>query len=243
MLSKAKIKFIKSLQVKKYRKQEQCFLAEGAKTVQELLDSDFEIITLLATAPFLSAVKRLPSCEIIEVTENDLTGLAEFQTNNAALSVVKMKPNTPISVSPNEWAIMLDDIRDPGNLGTIIRTADWYGITKVIASLETADFYNSKVISATMGSFTRVEIFYTSLPEYLSDSKSKVYGAYLEGEDVHQKHFGQGGILLIGSESHGISPTLEKFVTDKITIPAYGKAESLNAAIATGIICDNIRRK
>ena len=242
MLSKAKSKFIKSLQVKKYRKQEQCFLAEGAKTVQELLDSDFQIVTLLGTASFLSTIKRLPSCEIIEVTENDLAGLAEFQTNNAALAVVRIKPNKPISLLSNEWAIVLDDIRDPGNLGTIIRTADWYGINKVIASVETADFYNSKVISATMGSFTRVEIFYTSLEEYLSSYKGKIYGAYLKGENVHEKNFTKSGMLLIGSESHGISPDLEKFVTDKITIPSYGKAESLNAAIATGIICDNIRR-
>jgi len=243
MISKAKTKLIKSLQVKKYRKQEQCFLAEGAKTVQELLDSDFEIVTLLATHNFLSTLERLPSCEIIEVTENDLAGLAEFQTNNAALSVVKMKPNIPVFPLENEWAIVLDDIRDPGNLGTIIRTADWYGINKVIASDETADFYNSKVISATMGSFTRVEIFYTSLQNYLAEYKGNVYGAYLKGEDVHQKNFSRGGVLLIGSESHGISPALEQFVTDKITIPSYGKAESLNAAIATGIICDNIRRR
>jgi TrmH family RNA methyltransferase len=244
MLSKAKSKFIKSLQVKKYRKQEQCFLAEGAKTVQELLDSDFEVITLLGTPTFLSTIRQqLPDCEIIEVGERDLQGLAEFQTNNAALAVVRMKPNEAVQVASDEWGLVLDDIKDPGNLGTIIRTADWYGITKIIASAETADFYNGKVISATMGSFTRVEIFYTSLSEYLSTYEGKTYGAYLRGEDVHKKKFGKGGLLVIGSESHGISPDLEKYITDKITIPAYGKAESLNAAIATGIICDNIRRQ
>jgi RNA methyltransferase, TrmH family len=243
MLSKAKSKFIKSLQVKKYRKQEQCFLAEGAKTVLELLDSDFEVITLLATPAYLSAIRKLPDCEIIEVEERDLQGLAEFQTNNAALAVARMKPNKEVQVASDEWGLVLHDIKDPGNLGTIIRTADWYGVTKVIASAETADFYNGKVISATMGSFTRVEIFYTSLAEYLSGFKGKIYGAYLTGEDVHHKTFGKGGLLVIGSESHGISPDLEKYITDKITIPAYGKAESLNAAIATGIICDNIRRQ
>lgn len=218
-------------------------MVEGAKSVQELLQSDFEIVTIMATARFLTDLKRTPSAEVIEVSENDLAGIAEFQTNNTALAIAKMKPNKLLTFSTTEWVLALDDIRDPGNLGTIIRTADWYGISKIIASAETADFYNPKVISATMGSFTRVSVFYTDLEEYLGSSKARVFGAYLNGSDVHQADFGNGGVVLIGSESHGISPTLEKHVTDRITIPRYGNAESLNAAIATGIICDNIRRR
>jgi RNA methyltransferase, TrmH family len=242
MLSKAKIKFIKSLQVKKYRKQEQCFLVEGAKSVQELLQSDFEVVTILGTQRFLADLKTQTHAEIIEVNENELTGIAEFQTNNSALAVAKMKPNKLLNFSTTEWGIALDDIRDPGNLGTIIRTADWYGINKIIASSETADFYNPKVIASTMGSFTRVSLYYTELHEYLASAKQKVFGAYLNGNDVHKTDFGTGGMILIGSESHGINPNLENFVTDRITIPRYGAAESLNAAIATAIICDNIRR-
>jgi TrmH family RNA methyltransferase len=136
----------------------------------------------------------------------------------------------------------LDDIRDPGNLGTIIRTADWYGIGKVVASPETADFYNPKVISATMGSFTRTEIYYTELTDFLSKAKHPVYGAYLEGQNVHEVEFQPAGLILIGSESHGIAPGLRKFVSTEVTIPRFGKAESLNAAIATAVICDNLRR-
>jgi RNA methyltransferase, TrmH family len=152
-----------------------------------------------------------------------------------------MKPNQSFLVSEHEFALVLDDIRDPGNLGTIIRTADWYGIQKIIASEETADYYNPKVISATMGSFTRVSVFYTDLATYLGQHHHRVFGAYLEGQDIHKVDFGTSGLVLIGNEARGISPSLSRFVTDKITIPKYGKAESLNAAIATAIICDQVR--
>lgn len=244
MLSKARIKFIKSLQVKKYRKQEQCFVVQGAKGVGEVLASDYEVVTVIGTDDFLkdlgSVKQRL---EVIAVGEKELAELGEFQSNNAAMAIARMKSNEPVQLSGNEFGILLDDISDPGNLGTIIRTADWYGLSKIVASNDTADFYNPKVISATMGSFTRIKMFYTNLSEYLSQSKSKVYGAYLDGDDVHKTEFGSGGFILIGNESRGIDPALEKFVTQKITIPKYGGAESLNAAVAAAVICDNIRRR
>jgi RNA methyltransferase, TrmH family len=243
MLSKANIKFIKSLQVKKYRKQEQRFMVEGAKSVLELLASGFEVVQVLGTREFLSGLRQDLPGEILEVSENELQGLGEFQTNNSALAIAKMKSNSPVRVSDNEFALVLDDIRDPGNLGTIIRTADWYGIHKIIASMETADFYSPKVVSATMGSFTRVSIFYTNLAAYLGNTGHKIFGAYLDGRNIHEVDFAPGGLIIIGNESRGISDDLEKCVTDKITIPRYGHAESLNAAIATAIICDNIRRK
>ena len=208
MLSKATIRLIKSLQVKKYRKQEQCFLIEGAKSVGELLASDFEVVKLLATAEFLENLEVPVKGEVLEVSEKTLLGLGEFQTNRTALAIGRLKPNTAVDVRESEFAIALDDIRDPGNLGTIIRTADWYGINKVIASPETADFYNPKVISATMGSFTRVQIYYADLKTYLSGSTLPVYGAYLDGTDVHEVAFGTGGLIVIGSESHGISAGL-----------------------------------
>jgi RNA methyltransferase, TrmH family len=168
--------------------------------------------------------------------------LGEFQSNNTVVAVAEMKPNQSFQLPPHTFGLVLDDIRDPGNLGTIIRTADWYGINHIIASEETADFYNPKVISATMGSFTRMNIFYTSLPEYLSETKTKVFGAFLDGKNVHEITFDSGGFIVIGNESRGISPDVEKLVSERITIPRFGKAESLNAAIATAVICDNIRR-
>jgi TrmH family RNA methyltransferase len=243
MLSKADIKYIKSLQVKKYRKQEQCFIVEGAKSVQELLRSDFETVMLLGTPEFLSSTKIASNFQVEEVAEKELERLGEFQTSTSALAVVKMKPNGPLMCTSNEFVLVLDDIRDPGNLGTIIRTADWYGIFKVIASQETADFYNPKVISATMGSFTRTQIYYTDLSEFLEKVEGQpVYGAFLDGQNIHQMKFNKGGLVVIGNESRGISESVEKLVTDKITIPRFGESESLNAAIATAVILDNIRR-
>ncbi|MBT1703429.1 TrmH family RNA methyltransferase [Chryseosolibacter indicus] len=242
MLSKANVKLIKSLQLKKYRKQEQCFLVEGAKSVTELLSSEFEVVKLFGTSDFLSGIKNTGRIEVNEVSEKELDGLGEFQSNNTALAVARIKPNKSITIGTDEFGIALDNIRDPGNLGTIIRTADWYGIHKIIASHETADFYNPKVISATMGSFTRVSFQYVDIKEYLAGFGGSIYGAYLNGKNVHQTTFKKGGLILIGNESHGISPDLETLVTDKITIPRYGHAESLNAAIATAIICDNVRR-
>ena len=242
MISKANIKFIKSLQIKKYRKQEQCFVVEGGKSVIELLNSDFEITMIFGTADFLSKLRGNTNAEVHEATEKDLAGLGEFQTNETALAVARIKPNSHFGVSEDEFALVLDDMRDPGNLGTIIRTADWYGIKKIIASEETADFYNSKVITSTMGSFARIQIFYTSLENYLSDYRHKILGAFLDGHDVHQFNFGKSGLIVIGNEARGISPAVEKLITDRITIPRYGQAESLNAAIATAVICDNLRR-
>lgn len=247
MISKAKIKFIKSLQIKKYRKQEQCFIVEGAKSIMELFESGFKIHTLVALPGFIEGIKsKRPAIdEIIEATEGELKGLGEFQTNMAGLAVVKMKPNRELVPVENEFVLVLDDIRDPGNLGTIIRTADWFGIRKIIASPETADFYNPKVISASMGSFTRTEVFYTDLPSYLTQKTPNymIFGSFLDGEDVHQANFGKGGLIVIGNESRGISPEVAQLVSRKITIPRYGKAESLNAAIAAAVVLDNLRRR
>ena len=244
MLSKARIKFVKSLQIKKYRKQEQCFIVQGAKSVQELLRSDFETLFVTGTPAFLETLPGpdVEGVEVIETTERELESLGEWQTNDAGLAVAQMKENKPFQRPKGSFTLVLDDIRDPGNLGTIIRSADWFGINQIIASPETADFYNPKVISATMGSFTRSRFYYAPLEEVLESAAERVYGAYLDGRDVHSEAFSDGGLILIGNESRGISEGLAAFVTDKITIPRYGQAESLNAAIATAVICDNICR-
>lgn len=242
MLSKAKIKLIRSLQIKKYRQQEQLFVVEGAKSVAELLKSDFHIELIAGTAEYLSTIEA-PSGMLAEVTKSDLESMGLFQSNESALAVARMRPNLSFVPSQGEFILALDDVRDPGNLGTIIRTADWFGISRVVASTETADLYNAKVISATMGSFTRVRIYYTDLVSYLPTTKTKLYGAFLEGSDVHTTDFRGGGVIVIGNEARGISPEVSELVTNRITIPRYGHAESLNAAIATAVICDNIRRR
>lgn len=244
MISKAKIKQIKALQVKKYRKQEQCFVVEGTKSVLELLKADFGVIWLAGTEPFLKQNEKLvrKATEVVEATGVELAAAGSFQTNDGALAIARMKPNASFSLTAEEFVLVLDDIRDPGNLGTIIRTADWYGVSHIIASEETADFYNPKVLSATMGSFCRVEVYYTSLESYLVAARKPIYGTFLEGMDVHELKFNGGGLIVIGNESNGISAPIERLVSQKITIPRFGKAESLNAAIATGIVLDTIRR-
>ncbi len=245
MLSKAKVRFVKLLQVKKYRQAEQCFIVQGEKAVKETLSSGFVVRTLLGTDDFLHQLdaKLLEkSGETIPVSEKELTAVGSVESNNAALAVVSMRPNRPPQLPLRDFVLVLDDIRDPGNLGTIIRTADWYGIKNIIASPESTDFYNPKVISATMGSFLRVEIFYTPLSEFLEKLSVPVYGALLKGENVHSLKFANAGVLVIGNESKGISPAVEKLVTHRITIPRFGDAESLNASTATAVILDNIRR-
>jgi TrmH family RNA methyltransferase len=246
MLSKARIKFIKSLQLKKYRKQEQCFTVMGEKSVLETLTSTLQVRELYATDDFIERQKSILSRykgDLIQINERELALLGEYTTNDTALAIVSIPENTELAVGPEEFVIMLDDIRDPGNLGTIIRTADWYGITKIIASEETADVYNSKVIQSSMGSFTRMHVYYTNLAEFLNENKVPVYGTFLNGENAHSFNYGKGGIVLVGNEANGISEEVGKFVTHKITIPKVGKAESLNAAIATAIVLDNIRRR
>ncbi len=245
MISKARSKYIKSLQVKKYRKQEQSFLVEGAKGVVELLSSQYEVSFVCATPEFLSeheAILRKKNAEIVEVSEDELTSIGSVESNEAAIAVAKMGLEEPPRLKPTEWILALDDVRDPGNLGTIIRTADWYGIGQVIASPETADVYNPKVIRATMGSFTRVRVHYTPLVDLIRIFPGDVYGAFLDGDNAHQVQFGKGGMLVIGSESHGISEEVTQAIKRRITIPRVGRAESLNAGVATAILLDNIFR-
>ncbi|MDI9866419.1 RNA methyltransferase [Flectobacillus sp. DC10W] len=245
MLSKNQIKYINALQQKKFRQEYQSFVVEGAKSVVELLSSDFELESLYVTEDFYKETKPLLDKQPLRaeiVGQAELEKAGTFSSNNAALAVVKMKANQELLLNDTEYALVLDEIRDPGNLGTIIRIADWYGIQKIICSEGTVDLYNPKVISSTMGSFTRVSLFYTNLVKYLKGQQKTIYGAFLDSENVHTLNFAPSGYIIIGNEANGISEAVEKVVTHKITIPRFGGAESLNAGIATAVICDNLRR-
>lgn len=244
MLSKNTVKFIKSLHQKKFRNQERKFFVEGEKSVLEVVDSDFKVELILGTAPFFQEHqdKLGKETEKITLTQNQLENLGQYKSNDSALAIAQMKQNIPFDLSKGELAIALDDVRDPGNLGTILRVADWYGINKLVFSDHTAEFYNPKVIQASMGSFTRVEFFYGDLSRILQEWQMPVYGAFLNGNNIHQMRSLEPGVILMGNESNGISDEVGKFVTEKVTIPGFGRAESLNVAIATAVLCDNFKR-
>ncbi|MGE0588570.1 MAG: TrmH family RNA methyltransferase [Cyclobacteriaceae bacterium] len=244
MISKNQAKFIKSLQLKKYRKQAQCFVVDGEKGVKEAILSDFELVQVVCTESFEESNQSLfpKGVEVIIANEKQLSQISSFQTNENALAVLRQKPNQIPEIGAGEFVLVLDDIRDPGNLGSIIRSADWFGVRKIIASPETADFYNPKVINATMGSFARVSFGYSDLVDLFSNTNANVYGTFMKGNDVHSFSFTAPAFIVIGNEGQGISHQVERFVTDRISIPGVKGAESLNAAVATGIVLDNLSR-
>lgn len=244
MISKQLAKFVKSLKLKKYRKKASAFVVEGAKNVAELLASDFEVKHLFITEKFLLEYgDQLPlGFEYTLCAEKELINMGTFQSNEFALAVASMKKSDQALPLENV-ALAVDDVQDPGNLGTIIRIADWYGIQNIFASQGTADFYNPKVINASMGSFARVKVQYLDLSDFFERNKaSKIYGAYLEGKNIHRIKPEFPAIILLGSESTGINEDLMPYINEKITIPRFGKAESLNVAMSTAVICDNFFR-
>lgn len=242
MLSKNQIKYIKSLHNKKDRNENKSFLVEWAKSLIELLTSDFEIETLTLSEDFYVKNRNLLAKYRFEILKSDeITKLSTLSTNTDGIAVVKQKENLELK-NNNEIILILDEIKDPWNLGTIIRIADWYGITKIIASNNTCDFYNPKVIISTMWSFTRINMYYTDLEEYFKWVNFPIYGAFMNWENVHKTIFEKSWFLVIGNESNWISKEVEKLVAKKITIPRFGQAESLNAAVATAVILDNMKR-
>ena len=243
MLSKNQAKFIRSLHDKKTRNEEWLFLVEWEKSLVELLNSDFLVELLVISEDFFVKHRNLVSKYTYEIEKTDeITKLSTLGTNTHGIAVVVQKENKVLENNGNEMILILDEIKDPGNLGTIVRIADWYGITKIILSEVSVEFYNPKVIISTMGSFTRVQTFYTNLEKFLETNTLPVYWAFMDGENVHKMSFSKNWYLVIWNESKGIGKELEKYITKKITIPRIGWAESLNAGVATAVILDNIKR-
>lgn len=248
MLTRNTLKLIKSLQQKKFRREQGLFVVEGGKSVQEVLASDWPLHSVYCTENYLPALEpALRRRQIAPVLAKaaELAEMGSYEQNDSALAVLPIPAPVPIRLSAPEYALVLDDIRDPGNLGTIIRTADWYGIRQIICSPETAELYNPKVIAASMGSFLRVQLHYTALPAFLhSQSARPIYGAFLDGDDLHQLQFARGGgLLVVGNEANGISADVAAHVSQRLTIPRVGLAESLNAGVATAIVLDNWARQ
>lgn len=242
MTLKSKVKLIKSLQLKKYRLQEQSFVVEGWKSVDALLRSDFKVSLLAVTREYAEAAEELlnrtgrsldQGFYVTDASELEKSGT--IQTNDSVLAVAKMRPESKPEVGRGRL-VVLDDVRDPGNLGTIIRTADWFGIRQVVASESSVDFYNPKVIRSTMGSFCNVVVSYLSLPEFLSQQKLPVYGAFLDGERIQDVKMEDNALIVIGNESNGITKEIEPFISRRVSIQGFGNAESLNASVAAGII-------
>jgi RNA methyltransferase, TrmH family len=255
MLSRNQIKHIHSLKQKKFREVHCQFVAEGAKLVGEILESDYIVVGVYALPGWLHDKEGIlvsGNIPFVEITEIEMERITALSSPSPVLAVagIPSDAGAPFTL-PDDLLLVLDDIRDPGNLGTIIRIADWFGIRTVICSETTVDLYNPKVIQASMGSVTRVKLRYCNLPGFLAavDPSVKIYGTFPEGENLYSMTLDPKGIVLIGSESTGISPEVVSLVTDKISIPSYSRslggnhAESLNASIATAIVCSEFRRR
>ena len=231
MITKNQLKFIKGLSLKKNRIEHQCFIVEGEKSISELLASNFEIINLYATNSYNIESNLV---EISRITNNELLGISNLKSPNKVLAVVKI----PIAqkVKKGGVTLVLDSINDPGNLGTIIRLCDWFGLQQIICSKDTVDIYNPKVIQASMGSLFRINILYTDIKDYLQKVKTPIYGTFLDGMNIKDIKPLKDLHLILGNESNGISEKVIPLITNKVTIQNIGsKTESLNVAMATAI--------
>jgi len=237
VLTKNQIKLILSLNQKKFRNQHQLFKAEGVKGINEFLNSHFILHQLFTTEPIFN-------CESTSISEKELKKISSLKTPNTALALFRIPKPRPVDES--KLIVALEDIRDPGNLGTIIRLCDWFGITDLVCSQETVDCYNPKVVQATMGSLSRVNINYLDLKPFLKTSKSPKFGTFMEGKNVYTESLPKRGILILGNEANGISSSIENMVDQKITIPRFGDlqaTDSLNVATATAILLSEFKRK
>jgi TrmH family RNA methyltransferase len=239
MVTKSELKYIQSLSDKKVRLETGCFIAEGVKLVGEMIAAGYPLKAVYALDSWESPDTSL---EVTRIEAFELEKMSMLQTPNQVLAVAMMPQKKEVLNLEGLLTIVLDGIQDPGNMGTIIRTADWFGITQIVASEDTVDVYNPKVIGATMGSFMRVSVTYKNLAEWLPTIKLPVYGALLEGENVFTIKTPNKGLLVIGSEGKGIRENILELITHPVTIPKIGDAESLNAGIAAGIIVAQLTR-
>lgn len=241
MVSKNQIKLISSLHQKKFRQAHQLFIAEGVKVIQELLNASFELNHIYATTPLFKGVM---SDKFSLISDDDLKKISALTVPNNCLAVFKIPQREAFEAQG--LVLALDGIRDPGNLGTIIRNCDWFGIRQIICSPDTVDLYNPKVVQATMGSIARVKCIYTEILPILENTDLPVFGTFMDGENIYKMKLPQGGIIVMGNEANGISTGIENKVSTRIAIPRFGdlqQTESLNVATATAIILSEFRRK
>ena len=238
MVTKNQIKLVVNLKQKKYRSQHGLFVVEGEKVVRELLAAKLKVHGLYVDSPEKSEI--FPDAEVVGASQ--LKQMSSLKQPNGVLGVFRMP--TAEMQTESDWVLVLDAVRDPGNLGTIVRLCDWFNIKQLVCSLDTVDCYNPKVLQATMGSIARVQILYTDLKTYLADTERPIFGSFMDGTSVYTEKLPKKGILVMGNEANGISEAVEGFITKRIAIPQFGNlsTESLNVATATAILLSEIRR-
>jgi TrmH family RNA methyltransferase len=239
-ISKNQVKVITSLSQKKYRQKHKLFIAEGIKVVNELLNSSFEIDTLFAVDNFITDVSV---DKIIRISEKDLQKISNLKTPNKVLGIFKIPDEIPLQI--NGVTIALDAINDPGNLGTIIRLCDWFGVSQLVCSNDTVDCYNQKVVQASMGSLKRTSIIYTDLETYLQEIQLPTFIADMDGKNIYKSTLPKEAILIMGNEANGVSDEIKVLIKNKISIPRFGETqetESLNVATATAILLSEFKR-
>lgn len=244
-LSNNQIKLINSLHSKKGRIDNNLFLVEGEKGIRELLDSSFKIEFIVLNRKEIQSDLIFGETPIYLESESNVTKYSSLTTNEYGFAIVHSQifAQNDFTFSGG-YTVVLDGIRDPGNLGTILRICDWYGINQLVCSKDTTEYYNPKVISASMGSFHRIKFLYVDVPEFLNQfSGIPIIGTSLEGKNVHEYEFPSNGFIVFGNESEGIRSHVKGTLTDLVKIPRWGKAESLNVAISAGVILDNIKRQ
>lgn len=241
MISKGQMKLVRQLETKRHRQREGLFVAEGPKVLGDLMNAGYRAVNIFATADWLAANEVAGNCQ--EVTGDELRKLSFLQHPQQVLAVFPIPaPDHPAMPSP--LILALDGVQDPGNLGTIIRIADWFGITQIVCSPDTADAWSPKVVQATMGSIARVDIVYTNLKEYLNTSTLPIYGTMLDGKDIYRQELPDRAIIVMGNEGNGISQEIRQLISRRLLIPPFRQgAESLNVAIATAITCSEFCRR
>lgn len=241
MVTKNQIKRINGLHQKKNRQAEQLFIAEGQKVIGELLDAGFEVEDLFVTEPLFPTVSQE---KITVISASDLKKISALTVPNNCLAVFRIPKPKPLKTS--RLIVALDDVRDPGNLGTILRLCDWFGISDLICSAQTVDLYNPKVVQATMGSIARVNVTYGDLSALLTATPLPVFGTFMDGANIYQTELPKAGIIVMGNEANGICSALEKIIQNRLTIPRFGdlqQTESLNVATATAIVLSEFCRQ
>ena len=245
MLSKSQISFIKSLHQKKYRKENGLFLVEGIKSIKEFIQSNYKIETIFYNTEQYHLLPKLPAnINLFEVNNAELSKISTLQTPQGFLAVVRTPKTASVNLKTlkNQFTIVLDGVQDPGNMGTIIRTADWFGFKNIICSEDCVEAYNPKTVQATMGSLARVNIYYENLVSVLENTDIPIFGALLDGNSIYKVNWGTEGLIILGNEGKGITPEVIEKINKPVTIPRIGAAESLNVAVSAAIFCAEIVR-